>query len=171
MAAPQNAGILRRILGSLAIAAMLLFWDVVMFGSYLMSMFFCPIWLVASLLKNLIQLPGWGIALFRLAMPVVTWGVVMANSDFQLKRAEENAQQVVAACEQFDADHGRFPKSLDELVPEYMPSVPTVKYASGHWGRFIYISGPENALLGWYVVPPYLRKTYDFENRQWRYID
>lgn len=170
MVAAQNAGILRRILGSLIAAALLLFFDVVLTGSYLMSFLFCPIWLLVSLLKNLIQLPGWGIALFRLAMPIVTWGVVMANNDYQLKRAEENAQRVVAACEEFHADHGRFPKSLDELVPEYMPSVPTAKNSMG-WSDFIYISGPENTLLGWYVVPPYLRKTYDFETRQWRYID
>ena len=103
-------------------ALALLAWDAVLSGSFLTSFMICPIWFLVSVLKNAIQLPGWGLALFRIIVPAVTLGLVLANNAVQLGIAEANATRIIAACEEFHATSGRFPKTLDELVPRYMPS-------------------------------------------------
>jgi hypothetical protein len=158
-------GIKRSIIGSLALLA----FDAGFCGSILMSWIFCPIWFLVSLLKNAIQRPGWGLALVRIGIPVLTLGIVKANSDFQLTVAETNAQRVVAACETYRAANGEYPERLQDLVPQYLNSVPVAKHCLGPSRIFYYFS--DKPLLVWYVVPPYLRKIYDFETRSWSYLD
>lgn len=158
--------------GSLGAAAVLLAFDAVHGGTFLMSIIFCPLWILVSLLKSAIHRPGWGLALVRIGIPALTLGLVMANNAVQLRIAEGNAQRVVAACEAYHAASGRFPKKLDELVPQYMSSVPVAKYTMGPWGRFVYSNGGSGKpMLFWYVVPPYYRRSYDFETRRWRYFE
>jgi hypothetical protein len=72
----------RSIWGSLLGAGMLLFFDVAVEGSFLSSILACPIWFLISVVKNLILLPGWRLALSRAAIPVLTLGTVsgMAGS-------------------------------------------------------------------------------------------
>jgi hypothetical protein len=163
-------GFCRGIKRSVVAAAVLLAWDGAFSGSFLMSMIFCPIWFLVSLLKNAIERPGWGLALVRIGIPALTLGLVRANNAAQLGVAETNAQRVVAACEEYHAANGRFPKDLDELVPQYMNSVPFAKYCLGPPGRFNYYNSGRPMLV-WQVVPPYYRKIYDFHTRSWSYLD
>ena len=157
---------------SVVAAAVLLAWDGALTGSYLMSSLVCPIWFLVSLLKNAIERPGWGLALVRIGIPVWTLGLVSANNAVQLGVAEANAQRVVTACEEYHAANGRFPKNLDELVPQYMNSVPIAKYCLGPPSSFSYYnySGGTPKLV-WQVVPPHYRKIYNFETRRWSYLD
>lgn len=160
----------RNIKGSIAAVAVLLTWDGALFASYLMSGLFCPIWFLLSLLKNAIERPGWGLALVRVAIPALTLGIVWANNAVQIGVAEANAWRVVTACMTFHAANGRFPEKLDELVPQYLISVPRAKYCLGPPGRFYYhnFGSPK---LYWQVVPPYYRKIYNFDTRSWSYLD
>lgn len=95
-----------------------------------------------------------------------------ANDAFQRGVAETNAEEVVAACESYRADNGRFPRRLDQLVPRYLSSVPVAKYCLGP-GRFVYSSSDNTGItkLFWYVAPPRLRKVYDFETRSWSHLE
>ena len=77
-----------------------------------MSSIFCPIWFLVSLLKNAVQRPGWRLALVRIMLPALTLCLVRANNAIQIGVAEKNAQRVVAACEEYHAANGRFPKDL-----------------------------------------------------------
>ncbi len=159
-------GVRRSIVGALA----LLIWDAGIDGSCLMSLMVCPIWLLVSVLKNAIQRPGWRLALLRIAMPALTLGLVLANAAFQFRISEANAVRIIAACEEYHAANGKFPKTLDDLVPRYMPSIPPAKYCLG--GKFVYSSsGEEYHILLWQEAPPYFRKVYQFETRRWRYMD
>ncbi len=160
----------RGIRGSVAGALTLLAWDVALTGSFVMSFIACPIWFLVSILKNAIQRPGWRLAILRTAIPPLTLGLVMANNALQLQIAEANAPRVVAACEEFHAANGKFPQTLDDLVPQYLPSVPRAKYCLG-FGGFWYWNLEGKPILVWYVVPPYGRKIYDFEERRWGYLD
>jgi hypothetical protein len=160
----------RGIKRSVVAAAVLLAWDGALTGSYLMSTLVCPIWFLVSLLKNAIERPGWGLALVRIGIPVWTLGLVSANNAVQLGVAEANAQRVVAACEQYHAANGMFPKKLDELVPQYLNSVPVARYCLGPSCCFYY-SSLGTPMLYWQVVPPHLRKIYNFETRSWSYLD
>ena len=154
---------------SIGTAIVLLAWDAVFTGSFLMSLIFSPIWILISVLKNTIQRPGWKIALLRIAVPVLTLVLVLANNAVQFKIGEVNAPHVIAACEEFHTANGKFPETLDELVPRYMPSVPRAKYCL-LYGEFLYMDYG-HPMLVWYVVPPFGRKIYDFEQQRWNYID
>jgi hypothetical protein len=163
-------GFFRGIKRSVVAAAILLTWDGALYGSLVMSSIFCPIWFLVSLLKNAIERPGWGLALVRIGIPALTFGIVRANNAIQLEFAEANAQRVVAACEEYHAANGTFPKNLDELVPQYMNSVPFAKYCLLQPGRFAYYNSG-TPMLVWQVVPPYYRRIYNFETRSWSYLD
>ncbi|MCX7424759.1 MAG: hypothetical protein NTW96_03900 [Planctomycetia bacterium] len=151
-------------------ACLVLAWDVAFTGSFVLSFLVCPIWFLVSILKNAIRRPGWGLAILRIAVPALTLGLVLANNAVQLRVAEANAARIVAACEEFHAANGTFPKTLDELVPRYMPSIPRAKYCLDY-GEFLYLNLDGHPLLVWCVVPPFNRRIYDFDERRWNYID
>ena len=162
---------IRRLFSPIALGALVLLgWDVAFSGSFVMSFCVCPIWFLVSILKNAIQRPGWRLALLRIAVPALTLGLVLANDAAQFWIAKANAARVVTACEEFHVANGRYPQSLDELVPRHMPSVPRAKYCLG-FGEFRYWYMDGEPMLLWYAVPPFGRKVYDFENRRWNYID
>ena len=81
-----------------------------------------------------------------------------------------NAARVIAACDEFHAANGRFPNTLDELVPRYMPFIPRAKYCLDH-GEFCYLNPGGHPTLHWCVISPFTREAYSFEDRRWRYID
>jgi hypothetical protein len=165
-------GFFRGIKRSVVAAAVLLACDGAFSASFLLSSLSCPIWFLASLLKNAIERPGWGLALVRIGIPALTLGLVWANNAVQLGVAEANAQRVVVACEAYHAANGRFPEKLDELVPQYLNSVPLAKYCLGPPSRFFYnssASGP--TMLAWQVVPLHYRKIYNFKTRIWSHLD
>jgi hypothetical protein len=164
-------GFFRGIKRSVVAAAVLLAWDGVFCGSFVMSWIFCPIWFLVSLLKNAIERPGWGLALVRIGIPALTLALVRGNNAVQIGVAEANAQRVVAASEAYHSANGRFPKNLDELVPQYMNSVPLAKYCLGPPCRFEYYYNSGEPMLVWQVVPPYYRKIYHFHTRSWSYLD
>lgn len=101
---------------SVAIALALLTWDAGHTGSFLLSIFVCPIWFVFSLVKNAFSRTGWMLAVVRTAIPAVTLGIVLANSALQNRIAEANARRIIAACEEFRAANGRFPKTLNLAI-------------------------------------------------------
>ncbi len=156
--------------GSLLGAVILLAWDAGLTGSFLMSLLVCPVWFVVAFLKNAIERPGWGLALLRIAVPPLILAMVMANETFQRKIARANAPRVITACEQFHAVNGRFPETLDELVPQYIRSVPPAKYCLV-MGEFRYWNFDDSPMLVWYVVPPYGRAIYNFGEGRWSYLD
>ena len=60
-------------------------------GCYIFSLLVCPLWLLISFVKNAIWRPGWGIAILRIAMPVLTLAIAMLNGDLQWKVSDANA--------------------------------------------------------------------------------
>jgi hypothetical protein len=163
-------GFLRGIQGSAVGSAVLLAWDVALSGSFLMSWIFCPIWFLVSLLKNAIERPGWGLALVRIGIPALTLGLVWANNAVQLGVGEANARRVIAACEEYHAANGKYPGNLDELVPQFMKSIPVAKHCLGPSSCFYYANAG-SPMLFWQIVPPHYRKIYRFETRSWSYLD
>jgi hypothetical protein len=165
----------RRILSStsnsLVGAALLFVWDSVVGGTYITSILVCPVWLLISVVKNIIQRPGWRIAFIRIATPALTLGIVLANNSLQWNIADAHAQQIIKACDVFYVANKRYPHTLDELVPRYLRSVPRAKYCLT-WGEFMYwnFEGGEPFMV-WYYVPPFGRKIYHFQERRWGYLD
>jgi hypothetical protein len=142
--------------------------DVVLSGTYTLSLIVCPIWFLLSVVKSASNRPGWRLALIRITIPALTFGLVLTNSAVQSRFAEANATKIVKACEKFQADNDKYPTTLDELVPKYMPFVPHAKYCLA-FGEFLY--SDKQPMLMWYAVPPFGREVYDFEKRSWSYVD
>ncbi len=157
---------------SLRCAAALICFDVVLDGSYLWSILVCPIWFLVSVVKSLIERPKWAVGLFRVAIPAMTLGIVLASTAIQWTIAEGKAVQIINACEDFHAANGRYPKTLNELVPRYLKSVPRAKYCLIS-GEFVYSSNEESGrcILWWCKILPFGTEVYSFEDKRWRFID
>jgi len=152
---------------SVIAAIILLIIDVGITGSCLFSFLICPIWFFVSVIKNSVQRPGWKVAIIRIAFPPLIFWLVWTNDSIQLKIAEENASRLIVACVQFHDDKGKYPETLQELVTEYLPSVPRAKYCLD--GNFSYFNLEGDAALYWHVGG--FRKIYSFNGQRWSYLD
>jgi len=161
---------LRQIRGSLFGMVSLLAFDIAILGSFTLSLVVCPVWFLIGTVKAIIQRPFWRIGLSRVAIPVLTIAIVWGNATLQKKVGGANAEQIIEACEQFHKANGRYPKQLSELVPNHLKSVPRSKYSLMS-GDFRYISSDRKHILVWVMIPPFGRKTYDFEERRWGILD
>ena len=159
-----------RIRTSLIGAALLLAFDAVISGSFLLSMLVCPFWFLVSLAKNIIRRSGWRVTLARIAIPALTLALVLGNAAVQSRIARANADRIIKACEQFTAANGGYPTNLDELLPRYLRSVPRAKYSVA-FGDFSYWSLEGRHGLMWIAVPPFGRRIYRFEHRKWGSLD
>ena len=84
--------------------------------------------------------------------------------------AETNAARIITACEDYHAANGKFPQTLDDLVPQYMHSIPRAKYCM-MFGEYRYWNMEGRHTLEWYAIPPYGRKRYNLEDKKWNYLD
>jgi len=84
--------------------------------------------------------------------------------------ARERAEAVVAAANAFHTAQSRYPHTLEELVPRYLPDVPRAKYT---WisGRFRYVYDDGGGQLSYMAVPPFGRRIYNFKTQRWSYLD
>lgn len=161
-------------IGRLLAAGFLLSWDLVS-GAFAFSIIVCPIWFLETVVRNRIVGTESRIALFRAAIPALTLGIALANTFLQWKIADVNGERIVRACESFCSDNGRYPKTLNELVPRYLPSIPPAKYSMD--GDFHYYNSRDSddsdgppPILWWDQFGP-LRKIYSFDSRGWHHLD
>lgn len=56
------------------------------------------------------------------------------------------------------------------LVPAYIDHVPRAKYTI-FFAEFTYQSRPGMTTLAYMDLPPFGRPSYDFDNRNWYYLD
>jgi len=160
-----DRGIHMTILG----AFLLLGWDIGFTGSYILSLLCCPVWLFVILLKCVTKRANRRCSLASAAIATLTLCLVLANNSVQTRIAEANALKIIEACEQFSAFNGRYPNSLDELVPRFIPSVPRAKYCLA-FGEFRYFNHGRPMLV-WCETPPYGRRVYEVDTQRQSYID
>jgi hypothetical protein len=82
--------------------------------------------------------------------------------------AEANAKKIIAAAETYHREAGHYPTGLQELVPQYLPSIPIAKISYG-FASFTYIAQPPQ--LRYVVLPPFGRKIYFFQEQRWDTLD
>jgi hypothetical protein len=117
-----------------------------------------------------------GIYLFAAAATVVTIG-------WQNRMADRRAVKLGDACLAYRAKYHHYPKDLEALVPEFIPSVPVPRYSLVP-DRFTYSPGSsystagevsddlqEEPMLYYQVVPPFGRRFYHMESRAWGFLD
>jgi hypothetical protein len=103
---------------------------------------------------------------------LATLYVVLRPDRAGSERARKNADVLIAACRAFQAKHGRFPATLEELVPGFLPELPRAKYDGPHFG-FTYEPNGDSTrhVLGWTEVIPFGRPFYVLEEDRWGYLD
>jgi hypothetical protein len=84
--------------------------------------------------------------------------------------AQDRADVLVSAVKQFHSKHQRYPRSLDELVPEFLHAVPLAKHTLSY-NRFVYMTSDDDTVLFYVNVPPFGRPTYSFARNEWGYLD
>lgn len=100
---------------------------------------------------------------------VAAWIVSAAIAMRQESDTKGVADSLVAAIEQYQANHGGPPSSLDALVPTYFGSVPITRLGlSGT--SFHYHSRPNGFKLS-YSLPYFMSRTYDSADPQWKTRD
>jgi hypothetical protein len=141
-------------------------------GSFLLSMLVCPLWLLVSLVRGVWLRPGWGVALVRGAIPVAVLAVALLNDAFQRRLAMGRADQVVKAIGDYRDENGLYPGDLKQLVPKYLSFVPLPKNAIA-FNAFSYSGGGSEShpSLWWVDIPPHGKRSYDFDEARWSYID
>jgi len=164
----RRSGTLSAIKGSLLMAAAVLFWDVGNEGFWGFSLLFCPPWFLISAVKNVMQRPGWRIAILRASMPLLTFAIAFGNGNLQWKISDANAERVIKACDEFRVANGRYPSKLDELVPKYLASVPPPKYCM--MSSFFYVNSEGHPMLWWNRYGFYTR-IYHFDEKRWGNTD
>lgn len=88
------------------------------------------------------------------------------------ERARKNAEAIIAACRAFHGQHGRFPRTLEELVPGFLPALPPAKYEGPHFGFTYDVAQDERRhVLGWTEAIPFGRPYYVLEEDRWGYLD
>lgn len=174
---------LSQIRRSLIGAGIMLGLDGVLFGSALYSFFVCPIWFLVAVVKAIIRRQNWRVAVAKIAIPAVTLALVLGNARLQSLVAKAHAEKIIEASMQYQATNGIYPRTLHELVPKYLDSVPRAKYAFVgefyYWacgGRFPSVCARSGAkdgqhMLMWIKIPPFGRPYYILEQAKWGYLD
>lgn len=72
--------------------------------------------------------------------------VVIVGADRRHERT--SAEAVSGAVERFRADRGEYPAQLGELVPRYLPRIPSPHRQSGEGCSFLYERGERGVILG-----------------------
>lgn len=73
---------------------------------------------------------------------------------------QKNFSSIIAAVEQYKAAEKRYPDTLEQLAPKYLPAIP-----AGRWGKFWYDTDhPDDAHLS-YMPMPYVHKSYSFKSK------
>jgi hypothetical protein len=98
---------------------------------------------------------------------------VFAANVLQNRMADRRATALGNACLAYHAKYQHYPQRLDELVPEFIPSVPAAKYTLGGGGNFFYYSRPTGGepMLYYRALPPFGRRFYHMETGGWGYLD
>lgn len=84
--------------------------------------------------------------------------------------AVRNEQLIIPAVDRFRADHGRYPDSLNELVPRYLPSTRPAGTPISLY-RILYWRYGDDAFLSVTVVVPFGRRTWSFNAHRAGYLD
>jgi hypothetical protein len=92
---------------------------------------------------------------------------IMALFMFNRQVGTQRADDLVKAVEAYSAKHGQFPQNLEQVVPDFMSSIPLARYTLAS-NDFSYRTGPDGKhVLSWTAMPPLARRSYTFEEKRW----
>jgi hypothetical protein len=110
--------------------------------------------------------------LTRAGIYLLAAAAVFVANVLQNRMADHRAIELGNACLAYHAKYQHYPHRLDDLVPEFVPSVPPAKYTLGG-GSFFYSAGlsGREPMLYYQALPPFGRRFYHMETGGWGYLD
>jgi hypothetical protein len=103
---------------------------------------------------------------------LVIYGCLLAWSygfyTYDLALARRRAETVITAVDQFHHDQGRYPATLEELVPAYLGAIPRPRLVPG---AFRYSQSPGDPYLMYSGLGMFDRYSWSFTNQEWYYLD
>ncbi|CAN5344408.1 hypothetical protein BH11PSE11_BH11PSE11_32930 [soil metagenome] len=98
--------------------------------------------------------------------------LVLAANKLNNRLARERAELLVSAVKAFQDKHQRYPKVLEDMVPEFIDHVPVAKLTLMQ-NQFYYRFDEKykKAMLSYVALPPFGRPTYLFPENRWWYMD
>lgn len=109
-------------------------------------------------------------SLKRTAVVIVAVAVVFVCTSVNDRIAASRAETVIVAVNSFKERNQRYPKTLEELTPEFLERVPKTS-PTLLFNSFHYISNPTSPSLFYVTMPPFGRRFYSFERGEWSYMD
>jgi hypothetical protein len=155
--------------GTLVCSLIVLIFDVIVDGSYVISAIVCPIWFIVAIALAIGRRPTWRVACTRVLIPLVTALLAVANYSLQYRIAMGNAVRLIQACEQYRTANKGYPDTLNDLIPRYLSSVPRAKYCLS-FGEFRYVASSQHMLI-WCDIPPFGRRVYNLDAGTWKYLN
>ena len=106
----------------------------------------------------------------NIAIYLVAVMLVFALNAINNRIAQSRAESLVTAVKTFYAEHGRYPKSLLELVPVFVDQLPVAKYTIGQ-NQFRYQTSDSYTSLSYVRLAPFGRSIYSFTDDKWSFRD
>jgi hypothetical protein len=164
----------RHLVWTLSVCAVLYVLDALLVGLPSLGTFICVVFMLTNFVAFLWQRKGdraivlkYGIRSLTLCLTVLA---ILSNFLFNRHLGHVNARLIIKAVEDYRVEKGKYPERLADLVPQYFSKVPraAIRFSSN---KYYYLHHKDYHSLMWAEAPPFGRRTYHFENKEWSYID
>ena len=153
---------------------MLYFLDALLVGLPSLGTFLCVVFMLTNFVAFLWRRKGdraivvkYGIRSLALCLTVIA---ILGTFMFNRHLGHVNARLIIKAVEDYRSEQGKYPERLEDLVPQFLPKVPhsAIRLTSTKY-YYLYHKGYHS--LMWSEAPPFGRRTYQFETKEWSHID
>ena len=97
---------------------------------------------------------------------------MLACNALQNRLADRRAVVIGNACLAYRAKYHLYPAKLEDLVPEFLPSVPRAKWNGESFKYSTWLLDPDHEPMLYYAaVPPFGRRFYHMKSGAWGYLD
>ncbi|WP_400191086.1 hypothetical protein [Hymenobacter sp. B81] len=112
-----------------------------------------------------------------MAAGVLSYPLMIPIWDWQNDATRRRAEVIIQSLEAYEKQRGRYPDSLAQLVPRYLPIVPPTARSLSGWDQYNYrlipdftqpYKEPTDAYWLSYSVGLWVTAEYDSNTRQWR---
>lgn len=159
---------------TLVVCAGLYFLDALFIGLPSLGTFLCVVFMLTNFVAFLWRRKGeralvmkYGIRSLALCLTVFA---ILSTFMFNRHMGHVNARLIIKAVEDYRSEQGKYPERLEDLIPHYFSKVPRAAIRFSYT-KYFYLRHKERHSLMWAEAPPFGRRTYHFETKEWSYID
>jgi hypothetical protein len=159
---------------TLVVCAVLYFLDGFLIGLPSLGTFLCVVFMLTNFVAFLWRRKGeraivvkYGIRSLALCLTVIA---ILSTFLFNRHLGLVNARLIIKAVEDFRSEQEKYPERLEDLVPQFLSKVPrsAIRLTSA---KYYYLYHKDYHSLTWSEAPPFGRRTYRFETKEWSHID